>query len=80
MTARRSLGSGPAALAPAAPLPVVPARLLPVKRAAVDDGQADDVVLVPQGSGQARKRRQLGVPAAVNPTGPDTPALPPRRG
>ncbi|WP_234436820.1 hypothetical protein [Streptomyces maremycinicus] len=46
----------------------------------MDDGQADDVVLVPQGSGQARKRRQLGVPAAVNPTGPDTPALPPRRG
>lgn len=60
MTARRTLGSGPAALAPVAPLPAVPARLLPAERAAVDEDQehaADPAALRPA---PGRERRRLG--------------------
>ncbi|USQ85945.1 hypothetical protein NFX46_20800 [Streptomyces phaeoluteigriseus] len=57
MTARRMLGSGPAA-PPVSPLSAVPARLLPVERAAVDVDQEDSAAPASLRPGAGQERRQ----------------------
>ncbi|GAB2966245.1 hypothetical protein [Streptomyces heilongjiangensis] len=61
MTARRTLGTGPAALAPVAAPAAAPVRLLPVERAAVEEDQEDGGADVLPGPEAGRKRRPLRI-------------------